>query len=104
MAKMLGNLCKIIHCSDGLNHKIFNHFLNGICKSGIWGLFTKFNRISQKTLSVISTLLFSLKSTLFGNKNEINVSNFKLKIYCGFCYDSVNINNELCRISFEKMT
>lgn len=75
MAKVLGNLCKIIHCSDGLNHKTFSYFLNGICKSKIWGLFTKFNRLSQKTLSVISTLLFSLKWTPFKNKNEINVRN-----------------------------
>lgn len=76
MAKVLGNLCKIIHCSNGLSHKTFSHFLNGICKSKIWGLFTRFNRLSQKTLSVISTLLFSLKWTLFENKNEINVRRF----------------------------
>lgn len=76
MAKVLGNLCKIIHCSNELNHKTFSHFLNGVCKSKIWGLFTKFNRLSQKTLSVISTQLFSLKWTLFENRNEINVRSF----------------------------
>jgi len=77
LAKILGNLCKIINCNDGLNHEIFSHFLNGICQSKIWGLFTKFNRISQKTLSVISTLLFSMKWALFENKSKINVIKLK---------------------------
>lgn len=68
MAKILGSLCKIINCSDGLDHQTFNRFLNGIGQSKIWGLFTKFNRISQKTLSVISTLLYSMKWALVENK------------------------------------
>lgn len=73
MATIFGKICKIINCSDGLDHQTFSQFLNGICQSQIWGLFTKFSRISQKTLSVISTLLFSIKWALFGNKNENNV-------------------------------
>lgn len=73
LAKTLGSLCKIINCTEGLNHQTLSHFLNGICQSKIWGLFTKFNRISQKTLSVISTLLFSMKWVLFENKCETNV-------------------------------
>lgn len=73
MAKMFGNLCKIINCSDGLDHKTFGQFLNGICQSKIWGLLTKFNRISPKTLSVVSTLLTSIKCALFENRIENNV-------------------------------
>ncbi|VVC32081.1 Dynein heavy chain, domain-2,Dynein heavy chain domain,Dynein heavy chain, domain-1,Dynein heavy chain, P- [Cinara cedri] len=70
MALILGNWCKVINCSDGLDHQTISQFLNGICQSKIWGLFTKFNRISLKTLSVVSTLLFSVKYALFENKNE----------------------------------
>lgn len=77
MAKLFGNLCKIINCSDGLDHQTFSQFLNGICQSRIWGLFTKFSRISKETLSVISTLLFSMKWALFENKNENYVICFK---------------------------
>jgi hypothetical protein len=73
MAKILGSLCKIINCSDGLDHQTFNKFLNGISQSKIWGLFTKFNRISQKTLSVISTVLYSMKWALVENKLETDV-------------------------------
>lgn len=72
MAKILGRLCKIMNCSDGLDHKTFGQFLNGICQSKIWGLLTKFNRISPKTLSVVSTLLTSIKCSLFENKLETN--------------------------------
>lgn len=73
MAKILGSLCKIINCSDEMDHQTFNTFLNGISQSKIWGLFTKFNRISQKTLSVISTVLYSMKWALVENKVETNV-------------------------------
>lgn len=94
MAKILGNLCKIMNCSDGLDHQTFSQFLNGICQSKIWGLFTKFNRISLKTLSVISTLLHSTKWALIENKNGSNVT---LLIWYFFylCYHLSNrlINN-----------
>lgn len=81
MATIFGNICKVINCSDGLDHQTFSQFLNGICQSKIWGLFTKFSRISQKTLSVISTLLFSMKWSLLGNKNENNVMWFQNYFY-----------------------
>lgn len=100
LAKTLGNLCKIINCSDRLDHEIFSHFLNGICQSKIWGLFTKFNRITRKTLSVISTLLFSMKWALLENKSEFNViinKNNKISVLILYCYkylrDLYNVTN-----------
>lgn len=76
MAFILGNWCKVINCCDGLDHQSISQLFNGICQSKIWGLFTKFNRISLKTLSVVSTILYSMKCALFENKNETKVMLF----------------------------
>ncbi|XP_050548553.1 dynein axonemal heavy chain 10-like isoform X2 [Daktulosphaira vitifoliae] len=83
MSKLFGQLCKVITCSDQLNHEIFEQFLIGICKSKVWGLFQNFNKINQKTVCILSTLFSSLKCQLLTNENISKGCSPIINLNCG---------------------
>lgn len=46
MARMCGQFCAMIGCSDQFNYQVFAQILKAVAGTGIWCCFDEFNRVS----------------------------------------------------------
>uniref|UniRef100_A0A2K6F430 Dynein axonemal heavy chain 14 n=1 Tax=Propithecus coquereli TaxID=379532 RepID=A0A2K6F430_PROCO len=62
LAKSLGKHCVVFNCFEDLDYKIVRKFFFGLVQSGTWCCFNEFNRINVEVLSVIASLILTIKS------------------------------------------
>uniref|UniRef100_A0A8C5W1I2 Dynein axonemal heavy chain 14 n=1 Tax=Microcebus murinus TaxID=30608 RepID=A0A8C5W1I2_MICMU len=83
LAKSLGKHCVVFNCFEDLDYKIVRKFFFGLVQSGAWCCFNEFNRINVEVLSVIASLILTIKAAkdsysvrfvLEGKEVRINVS------------------------------
>ncbi|XP_069340704.1 dynein axonemal heavy chain 14 isoform X1 [Eulemur rufifrons] len=62
LAKALGKHCVVFNCFEDLDFKIVRKFVFGLVQSGAWWCFNEFNRINVEVLSVIASLILTIKA------------------------------------------
>ena len=64
LAKVMGLLCVVTNCGEGMDFKAVGKIFSGLSQCGAWGCFDEFNRIDVSVLSVISTQLQTIRNAL----------------------------------------
>lgn len=80
MARALAIQCKVFNSLSDLDHTSIAKFLKGIVASGAWMCFEDFDRIDQRTLSVIGQYIRSIVLALRSSMPTINLNGTALHV------------------------
>ncbi|CAH0394939.1 unnamed protein product [Bemisia tabaci] len=86
LAKTLGLLCIVIHCTSSMELGVFQLWLKGLCQCGAWGVFENLSQVNSSTLSALSIRIQSIFSASKNNLKKLNLDGQVLDFK-----DSVNL-------------
>ena len=70
--------CRVINCSDQLNHLVVGKILEGVVKTGTWVIFDEFNRIDINVLNPMGEQLETLFTARANNIHEVEFKGRKI--------------------------
>lgn len=87
LAKALAIQVKVFDCTPELDYRTISRFLKGIATSGAWLCLEDFNRIEEKTISVVSQQVRAIQMALRKQlpKFMLNGIELKLNSQCNIC-------------------
>jgi Cu/Zn superoxide dismutase len=63
----------IVHCYDGLGHKIMGRFLSGFAQAGTWACVDEFKRTQVEVLGVIAQQMLKVAQAIRLQKGDLRV-------------------------------
>lgn len=79
LAKILALFCVVTNCTSEMDLCSIGTIITGLSQCGAWGCFSNFHRIQSSALSVVSTLLYQLKTALVQKQTKFYVRNWMKK-------------------------
>ncbi|KAF4519979.1 hypothetical protein B566_EDAN005479 [Ephemera danica] len=64
MARILGRICLVTDCNAQMTWKSIGNILAGLAQSGLWGCLEQLDRLSESTLSVLSTQIHTIRDAV----------------------------------------
>lgn len=64
LGQNLGRMVVVFCCDESFDYKSIGRLLLGLCKVGCWGCFDEFNRLDEKSLSSVSSLIEDVELAL----------------------------------------
>eukprot|EP00731_Ephydatia_muelleri_P035324 Em0114g8a len=80
LAKVLGLLCVVTNCGEGMDYKAVGKIFSGLAQCGAWGCFDEFNRIDISVLSVISTQIKTIQTALISKHKKFQFEGTEISL------------------------
>ena len=73
LGSLVGRHVLVFNCDEGLDVKSMSKIFMGLCRSGAWGCFDEFNRLSESVLSAISMDIQTIQLQLMQRANTVTL-------------------------------
>ena len=75
LGSLLGRHVLVFNCDEGLDVKSMGRIFMGLCRSGAWGCFDEFNRLSEIVLSAVSMDIQNIQTALMKKAKAVSLQN-----------------------------
>lgn len=76
----LGQMVVLFCCDDTFDYQSMSRLFIGICRIGCWGCFDEFNRLNERILSAVSSLIERIESSLTSSSRLVTLSDKEIKV------------------------
>ena len=71
LGSLVGRHVLVFNCDEGLDVQSMSKIFMGLCRSGAWGCFDEFNRLTENVLSAISMDIQTIQYHLMSKQNKV---------------------------------
>ncbi|ODV89200.1 hypothetical protein CANCADRAFT_32533 [Tortispora caseinolytica NRRL Y-17796] len=68
---LLGKSVIVFNCDDSFDYSSIGRLIVGVCKTGAWGCFDEFNRLDEKVLSSVASVVEGIQQSLRKKDNFV---------------------------------